>query len=72
MGHGHCKSLVVSFQGLTLVHMLLCPLVLTLVATDPTANLGVLMDSHPFFEEAFRPIRAAIEQHDTETTTRFC
>ena len=72
MGHGGCKSLVVFFQGLTLVHMHLCPLVLTLVATDPSANVGVLMDSQPFFEEAFLPIKAAIELHDTDTTTRFC
>jgi len=72
MGHGSCQSLVVFFQGLTLTHLLLPPLVVTFISTDPSANVGVLLDSQPFFQQAFAPLRSAIEIHDSDTTTRFC
>lgn len=76
MRHGTCKQVVSFFQGVTLVHMNLSPLVLTFAARESgsgggtTMNVGMLLDSLPLLEEALSGMRAAIEMHEQQDTSR--
>jgi hypothetical protein len=77
MRYGSCKQLVAFFQGLTLVHMNLAPLVLTFASREPpsspgatgggrSSNVGMVLDSLPLLEEALKGIRTAIELQEQQ------
>ena len=70
MRQGACRSIVAFYQGLTLVHVNLAPLVLTFASRDADANVGMILDSYSIFEQAFSPLRAAVELHEKETSSR--
>jgi hypothetical protein len=55
MGQGACRSLVAFYQGVSLVHLNLPPLVLTFAARgSASVNVGAILDSYDTLEEALR------------------
>lgn len=58
MGQGACRSLVAFYQGVSLVHLNLPPLVLTFAARgSASVNVGAILDSYDTLEEALRCAR---------------